>query len=301
MEGFSGPWVLLPGNHDAALVKSVWTRAAALNAIPANVHVCLTAEPVPIAGGKAVVLPAPLTQRHTTEDLTAWFDGHATDEGVIRIGLAHGFMQGVLAEDIDARNAIAEPRATTARLDYLALGDWHGAKQIDPRTWYSGTPEPDRWKDNGAGYALVVEVTAAGALPSVTQVATAAHRWRTEDCTLNIPSDLDQLEAVLGGLTMKDVLRLDVSGRVNLEARRRVLEAVSKAQGRARAVLVDTEDLRFEPTPEDIEALGADGYLGEVIKSLRLPEEGQDPHVARDALAILAGLLDEEKTKEAQA
>jgi hypothetical protein len=26
MQGFTGPWCLLPGNHDAALSESVWTR-----------------------------------------------------------------------------------------------------------------------------------------------------------------------------------------------------------------------------------------------------------------------------------
>ena len=29
MSAFSGPWVLIPGNHDAGLAESVWTRAIA--------------------------------------------------------------------------------------------------------------------------------------------------------------------------------------------------------------------------------------------------------------------------------
>ena len=36
MAGFSGPWILIPGNHDAALAESVWTRAQRLDAIPAE-------------------------------------------------------------------------------------------------------------------------------------------------------------------------------------------------------------------------------------------------------------------------
>ena len=39
-------------------------------------------------------------------------------------------------------------RAERARLDYLALGDWHGTLEIAPRTWYAGTPEPDRFRAN---------------------------------------------------------------------------------------------------------------------------------------------------------
>ncbi|MBK6295158.1 MAG: metallophosphoesterase [Rhodoferax sp.] len=30
MQGFSGPWIMIPGNHDAALTESVWTQAKRL-------------------------------------------------------------------------------------------------------------------------------------------------------------------------------------------------------------------------------------------------------------------------------
>lgn len=30
LAGFAGPWVMIPGNHDAGLAESVWTRAARL-------------------------------------------------------------------------------------------------------------------------------------------------------------------------------------------------------------------------------------------------------------------------------
>lgn len=32
LAGFAGPWVMLPGNHDAALAESVWSRAQRLGA-----------------------------------------------------------------------------------------------------------------------------------------------------------------------------------------------------------------------------------------------------------------------------
>jgi hypothetical protein len=63
-----------------------------------------------------------LTQRHTYGDLTAWFDTAQTPAPLIRIGLAHGSVQGILAEDIDSANPIALDRPELARLDYLALG-----------------------------------------------------------------------------------------------------------------------------------------------------------------------------------
>ena len=63
--------------------------------------------------------------------------------------------------------AASRDRAATARLDYLALGDWHGTRRIDARTWYSGTPEPDRFKANEPGNVLQVDIARAGAEPIV--------------------------------------------------------------------------------------------------------------------------------------
>ncbi|MGO3743712.1 metallophosphoesterase family protein, partial [Kerstersia sp.] len=37
MAGFRGPWVMISGNHDAALAESVWSRARRLGAVPGNV------------------------------------------------------------------------------------------------------------------------------------------------------------------------------------------------------------------------------------------------------------------------
>src|SRR5699024_1542014 len=74
LQGFGGPWIMLPGNHDAALAESIWSRARRLNAIPDNVHVLVSPEPLLLAEQGLAILPAPLTQRQTFNDLTDWFD-----------------------------------------------------------------------------------------------------------------------------------------------------------------------------------------------------------------------------------
>lgn len=125
-----------------------------LGAMPGNLHLALQDSVLDFPTLGFTALMAPLTQRHTYNDLTEWFDEVPTAPGNVRIGVAHGSVQGVLAEDIDSANPIGAQRAERAKLDYLALGDWHGCKQIDDRTWYSGTPEPDRFKGNEPGYAL---------------------------------------------------------------------------------------------------------------------------------------------------
>ena len=52
-----------------------------------------------------------------------------SSEGAFRIGLAHG----AVTDFTDAGANIPPDRDRSARLDYLALGDWHGRMQIGPR------------------------------------------------------------------------------------------------------------------------------------------------------------------------
>ena len=298
MAAFNGPWVLIPGNHDAALAESVWTRAARLKAIPPNARLCLKPEPLVLPALQLALLPAPLTQRHTHSDLTDWFAAAKLPNGLFRVGLAHGSVQGILAEDIASSNPIAAARATQAGLDYLALGDWHGCRQVDTRTWYSGTPETDRFRANDSGQALIVTLAEPGALPSVTRHVTSQYRWRQDMVDLQVPSDLDALLLQLAGLSPADVVDLSLSGRTDLAGQRRLQDAIGQARGRARCLVADLSALRFEPTTEDIAALQADGYLGDVLAELRTAQTGAAPEaveVARDALALLAGLLDERR------
>lgn len=291
MQGFPGHWILIPGNHDAALAESVWTRARRLNAIPPNVSVCLSAQSLLLEDMGLAILPAPLTQRHTHNDLTEWFADAPTPSGLLRVGIAHGSVQGVLAEGIDASNPIAAGRAQQARLDYLALGDWHGTKRIDARTWYSGTPETDRFKANTSGQALLVELT-ANEEPRVTELATSRYRWHSLNLAMQVSSDIDHALQTLDAFTAQDVVELTLSGRTDLDGHRRLGAAIEQAHGRLRALVADRSALQLDPTIEDIDALHADGYVGAVIAELRTRQHGDDAERAGDALALLASLLD---------
>jgi len=297
IQAFSGPWVMIPGNHDAALAESVWTRAERLQAIPANVQIALKPGILDFSAQGFAVLAAPLTQRHTYSDLTEWFDTADTAPDLLRIGLAHGSVQGILAEDIDSANPIATDRAKRARLDYLALGDWHGTKQIDERTWYAGTPEQDRFKDNGAGQALLVDIDAPGALPRVTNHAVGQFRWRMSEIRLSVASDVDALLEHLSAFDAQDVVRLRLTGQTDLAGHQRIRQALSEAEGRARSLEVQLDELRLMPTDDDIAVLKADGYLGDVIADLRDQQEGGVGDTAREALAILASILMERQAQ----
>ncbi len=288
LAAYAGPWVMIAGNHDAALADSVWSRAAQLGCIPPNVRVPPRPGVVDLAAQNLAVLAAPLTQRHTYDDVTQAFDAMESEPGRIRVGLAHGSVAGRLPDTIDATNPIAPDRASRARLDYLALGDWHGCLSIDERTWYAGTPEQDRFRGNEPGYVLDVRIAAPGATPQVERVATGKYRWSAWTETLSLPTDAQALAERLAALRAEDVLRLELQGHVNVPIWEALQRAVDQAAAQARAVLPDFSGLLLEPDDADLAQLGASGYVGEVATQLQaMQADPEQAAVAGEALRLL--------------
>jgi len=288
MAAYAGPWVMIAGNHDAALADSVWSRARQLGCIPPNVQAPPAIGVVDLPAIDLAVLAAPLTQRHTYDDVTQAFDGLETAPGRFRVGLAHGSVAGRLPDNIDATNPIAPDRAARARLDYLALGDWHGCLAIDERTWYAGTPEQDRFRGNEPGYVLDVRIEAPGAAPAVERLATGRYRWSAWSETLSLPSDAQALAERMAGLDAQDVLRLDVQGHVNMETWEALQQAVDRTAAQVRALLPDLSGLKLEPDEADLAELRASGYVGEVAAQLQaLQADPAQSAVAGEALRLL--------------
>ena len=59
-------------------------------------------------------------------------------------------------------------------------------------------------------------------------------------------------------------------------------------------MLLDAQDLSLEPTQADMQDIHADDYVGEVLQQLRAEQSEAQGVLARDALLILARLLDEQ-------
>lgn len=294
MKAYDGSWVLLPGNHDPALSESPWTRIERIGR-PVNVILALAPEPILLANGRLAVLPAPLARKNEPDDVTRWMDEAETPPGAIRVGLAHGSIANRLPEG-DARNEIADDRAATANLDYLALGDWHGTIEIAPKTWYSGTPEPDRFPRNDPGNVLVVTVEQNGTAPSVEKVAVGRFQWRRREVACGVSGDEDPvstLEASIAGAAGKPdttLLHLVVSGTVDLAGRRRIDGCLDAWQARLKYLRRNLEGLVDEPSADDLDAIDKSGFVRAAVD--RLKAKVDDPadaerDIARTALRIL--------------
>ncbi|WP_062211885.1 DNA repair exonuclease [Aureimonas sp. AU12] len=286
MAAFPGPWVLLPGNHDAALSVSVWTRLARFE--PKTVLIVADRpEPIELAGGAAVVLPAPLTRRHEGADLTTWFDHAETDPRAVRIGLAHGSVANRLPEKAESGNPIADDRAGRARLDYLALGDWHGFLKIADRTVYAGTPEPDRYPANEPGFVALVEIDAPGAVPRIERVPTAHFDWRS--IRLDIHGDAAVLDEALGALPRPGdtLVDLTLAGSLSLRERAALDGRIEVWRARLFDLRLRDAGLVDEPDEEDLDRIDVAGFVRTAIERLRAKAaDPADPEREAAALAL---------------
>ncbi len=296
-------WHLLPGNHDPHRPGGLWERLGR-KGWPANVRAHLIAEPVPLdaAPGEppAVLLPAPLGHRRVPGDPTGWMDAAGTPEGALRIGLAHGAVAGFGAEEGTEVNPIAPDRAAHAGLAYLALGDWHRMIRVGPATWYSGTPEPDRFRIDpeadgtrcGGGVALAVAIDGPGAA-RVERVRTGRFVWHLAEPMLAEAAEIDALaDRFLAMPEAGDiVLRLVPRGALTLAGRERFRDRIEEGLA-ARLRWLDLDLAGLEVRPEDAELAAIDLEGAVRIAADRLAAIARDPaspqaETARRALVEL--------------
>ena len=280
-------WWLLPGNHDPARADGLWSRLA--RDPPANVAALLTPEPAEVQPG-VWILPAPLTHRRSSADATAWFDVAKTPPGAVRIGLAHGSVQGFGSQT--PNNPVAPDRARRAGLDYLALGDWHGQVRIDERTWYAGTPEPDRFKVDDTGRALVV-AAGAGEPPRVEGVGTGRYIWLKAELRLDSLADLGRFRSQLAASHPLNrlLLELTITGALSLSERVEVgAQLRDQLAHDVRWLDVDLSGLVARPTEADLAAIDVTGVLREAAEMLHRQAQ-QETKQGRLAARALERLL----------
>ena len=293
MKRFPGvAWHVIPGNHDPHRPNGLWDRLRQ-EGLPANLHVHVAPEPVAL-GDDAVLLPAPLRRKSEVGDLTSWMDGAATADGHIRIGLAHGSVTG-FGGDGEASNPVAPDRARRAGLSYLALGDWHRTREINPSTWYAGTPEPDRFGSQETGQVLLVEIAGAGVPAKVTSVATGSHRWLslTEDVSGDgAIADLDRKIRALPELS-STILRLLLTGTLPLAARAEIDRRVEALSAALCHLDCSFDGLVAQPSDADLGAIDFGGVLREAAETLKARAEdmAEAPEKRRRAADALVRLF----------
>ena len=268
-------WVLMPGNHDSLVADQLWSSVKA--ECPGNILLALEVEPIDLQSD-VYLLPAPCTARRAGRDLTVWMDDVVTPEGALRIGLAHGPIQSF--DEDGADGSIIDPsRAKRARLDYLALGDWHGLTEVNERTWYSGTPEPDRFKNRVAGKALSVTVEGSGEAPKVEAINTGCFDWQTHELSLLSGEDVGHhLASALPatGERRQMLLQLQLAGRLQLSERSGLIELLKQAVPDFAHLEWDETGLETVCEADDLDQIDKGGILRQTANDLLNQSQDND-------------------------
>jgi DNA repair exonuclease SbcCD nuclease subunit len=248
LDGFGGPVYVIPGNHDPLVPGAVWEHPAWKSAT--NVRVLREEQATEVPGG--VLFPCPARAKRSGKDPTAWIPARGGDG--IRIGLAHGTVEGIHQEEPDY--PISREAAAREGLDYLALGHWHSTTTYaNPdgivRMAYSGTHETTKFGERDSGNGLIVEIAAAGAPPVVTPVRTGGLTWVVVEEELRVPGDLARLRQRLEAVEnpASTLVEVRVSGLVAAQDRdelARLDEILA-----SRFLWGRVEASRIRPLPED--------------------------------------------------
>jgi DNA repair exonuclease SbcCD nuclease subunit len=304
------PVLAIPGNHDHGGPGSLWAQPFFVRErekLAPNLRVLLDAKPIIL--DNAVFFPAPLLRRHDPADPTAWirtaFDGHDFPADLPRIVLAHGSVQGFEAsqededEEVSGLNRIALERLPSSEIDYIALGDWHGTKQINPKAWYSGTPEIDRFpkgSDNDPGNILIVEA-ARNQTPRVEKKRTGNFRWNDFPHRFSEDEGFDAFRAALdnhiGEWGQDSLLKLTLTGSLGIETSQRLADLIQSLNARLIRVKLD-DQVAIAPTDEETQALAerpGDPLIESVAKRLIALTAGDEADAARLALRELHAAL----------
>lgn len=281
------PVIAIPGNHDHGGPGSVWHRRAFVENRPANLTVLEQQEPMVLAQGRVVLLPAPLLHRQVRGDTTVHWSrelGRSLAPDAVRIGLAHGSVTDFGGE---GQNQIDPRRAEQADLDYLALGDWHGTREIGRRTWYAGTPEPTGFRDNNAGNALVVSAGRAE-VPRVTPVPIGQGRWVRHDADLHSTADVHGLEGWLASLDapLQTLVRLELRGALSFHDYEALEAMLQRWEGRLIHLRRKDQGLVPAGRDDELEAIATRGYIADAIQTLRAAAAGEGPTAATAARAL---------------
>jgi DNA repair exonuclease SbcCD nuclease subunit len=269
------PVFVLPGNHDPLSQDSVYRRAS-WRERPAQVRLLETTEPVAIAGGRALLLPAPLALKKSAEDPTLALRVPEAGSGGVLVGVAHGSLR---IEGKHGRDdfPIALEAAARAGLGYLALGHWHGRYVHGERTAYSGTLETTKFGEDNSGLALLVSLDeeSGARAPRIEEFRSGRLTWLTRELDAGaLELGIQELKRELAAAVLPEggrqvLLRLRTTGHSDTEAHLRLRELEEELAARYLHVELERRDLATHLVQGRVAELVAEHpFLGGLFDSL---------------------------------
>lgn len=265
------PVYVIPGNHDHGGPGSLWEQDFFIRereSLAPNLQVLIKSEPIELE--KAILFPCPLLRRHEPTDLTSWlreFDESNINGEKVRIILAHGSIQDFSglkddeeSDELISTNFIDLKKLSFDKFDYMALGDWHGAKMVGEKAWYAGTHETDRFskgEDYNPGNVLVVKCS-RNASPEIIPNKTGKIFWVEKEFHFTNETMLEifnnEINDTFNNLFDSVLLKLTLTGSLGLELQKKLYEIIESLSARFLRLKLKNE-IKIAPTEEELQKL----------------------------------------------
>jgi len=147
------------------------------------------------------------------------------------------------------------------QFDYVALGDWHGTKKINSKTWYAGTHEADRFgkgEDYNPGNILIVKTERGMETPDIIVHKTGRIKWIETEKHISEASLLDNLEDEISTNfeNRMDIglLKLNLTGSLGLQAQNALQDLIERFSARLIRLKLSNK-IKVDPTQEELNSL----------------------------------------------
>jgi DNA repair exonuclease SbcCD nuclease subunit len=295
------PIFLLPGNHDPLVSGSVWEVSHPFRKkLPSHVHVVDRPDFSFELKDGAVLYAVPCTSHSSHKNLALTIPARAPGDDRIRVGMVHGASFDMT--HYATNYPITKDAAIARGLDYLAIGDTHGFRNLvpdgQPPIIYPGAPEPTAFDEIDPGHvALVLFTRQRRAIVQKHPVA----EWHWEEMKIASMAELRALGR-RSDLVHK-VLRLEVKLSLSAEEYDEAEEILRTLAGHEAShpkvgVLVLEKELSLDTTsiPELVARLPEPLQAAARLLQEKEPEQGL---VARRALYRLYELAKREVGRRA--
>ncbi len=295
---FEGTVAVLPGNHDYLQSQDdpLWPVFA--DALGER-HLLLREErPYDLRdhGLPVVLFPAICRSRHSKTNAIGWVSSAAETfpgEEVLRIGLAHGSLQGLSPDFQGDYFPMTAKELEAAGPDLWLLGHTHIRFPDKDTTssdliFFPANPEPDGFDCRHGGWALLLEATPGGNI-AATSLATGTYRFHTLEHQVLTEEDLNAIEKAFSRLRPEnDLVKLILTGRLDRpvydglsELRKRLEERVLYLEFRAEGVVPNI-------TQQEIDREFTEGSFPHRLLS-EIAGEEDDPVALQVAYELIQG------------
>ena len=283
---FTGTSVLvLPGNHDfyAGDETEVWKRFHKVSSEFSNIQLLTTTSVVTfeVSGETIQFFPCPCPSKTGKDPIIAWIADAEKNLSALRIGIAHGNVNGLGLDTNDRYFTMTMPDLEAIGLTTWLLGHIHvpfpttssGSKS---QLFMAGTHTPDsvRCKHPGSAWLLEFEESQ---LKEYKRLSPGKIRFVRISQSLHNINDISELQKTCDSLDPHTViLDLKLSGQLSTDEQNDLHQSIQKVQNRFRTCTVDL-DIKNKIDSDTIATLYPKGTLAERLLSTLLADD-QHPH-----------------------